>query len=59
MSYETLNKALDRIAALEAELAEARLDSERLMYLISICNWTASQQARGIRAIIDAARGTR
>ena len=30
MSYETLNKALDRIVALEAELAEARKDGERL-----------------------------
>lgn len=26
MSYETLNKALDRIVALDAELAEARKD---------------------------------
>lgn len=29
MSYETLNKALDRIVALEAELAAARKDGER------------------------------
>lgn len=33
MSYETLNKALDRIVALEAELAEARKDRERWAFV--------------------------
>ena len=58
MSYETLNKALERIVALEASLAEAR---ERLRKVLVVCDhWVADgcdcDACNELRAAIDAAR---
>ena len=46
MSYETLNKALDRIVALEAELVEARRALDAVNALISCADVKMSGQAR-------------
>lgn len=59
MSYETLNKALDRIVALEAELAEARKDGERLDWLARRTHWVDERMHLGLRGAIDAARGAK
>jgi hypothetical protein len=48
-----------RIAELEAELAEARKDGERLDWLLLKTHWTSEQMHLGLRAAIDAARGTK
>ena len=48
-----------RIAALEAELAEARKDGERLDWLARRTHWVDERMHLGLRGAIDAARGAK
>ena len=50
---------LGRIAALEAELAEARKDGERLDWLARRTHWVDERMHLGLRGAIDAARGAK